>query len=121
MKLYKYKIMDNNKYDRELAIYIWQILNSQITILWSWGVDINTLKVIHHGLEFHVQGFIHTGMVQVELNESLDLFEISLVSDSGKLIKKINDVYFDQLISVIDLNIEKTDDYEERIAKEYGV
>ena len=35
--------------------------------------------------------------------------------------KIIEDVYFDMLVSVIDENVEKTDDYEKRISEEYGI
>ena len=35
--------------------------------------------------------------------------------------KIIEDVYFDMLVSVIDENIEKTDDYEKRISDTYDI
>ena len=111
--------MENKNYDQELAQYIWTILKSEMTIIWSWGLDTNTIKIILGGLEFHVQGFIHTGMVRIELNEGLDLFEITLISETGETVKKIEEVYVDQLVSVIDDNIEKTNNYEERISQEY--
>ena len=42
----------------------------------SWGVEIETVKVITCGLEFRVNGFKHTGKVQIVLNEGADLFEV---------------------------------------------
>ena len=41
-------------YDLELAKYIWAILKSNLPILMSWGVEIETVKVIACGLEFKV-------------------------------------------------------------------
>ena len=56
-------------YDLELARYIWSILKSDLPVLMSWGVEIETVKVIKCGIEFKVNGFKHTGKVQIVLNE----------------------------------------------------
>ena len=111
----------NDSYDLELAKYIWSILKTQITIFMSWGVVPESMKVIEGGLEFHCQGFKHTGTVRIILNEGTDLFEIHLIPDSEGEEKIIEDVYLDMLVSVIDENIEKTEDYKERICREYGI
>lgn len=57
--------MENNDYNLELAKYIWSILKTQITIFISWGVNPESMKVIEGGLEFHCQGFKHTGTVRI--------------------------------------------------------
>ena len=80
----------------------------------------DTIKPVKGGLEFHVQGFIHTGMVRIILDEGKDLFEVHLIPDSEGEKNVIEDVYFDMLVSVIDENVEKTDNYEKRISEEYG-
>lgn len=113
--------MENNNYNRELAKYIWSILKTQITIFISWGVNPESMKVIEGGLEFHCQGFKHTGTVQIVLDEGKDLFEVHLISENGEKIKTIEDVFLDNLVSVIDENIEKTEDYEKRISEEYHI
>lgn len=113
--------MENNDYNRELAKYIWSILKTQITIFISWGVNPESMKVIEGGLEFHCQGFKHTGKVQIVLDEGKDLFEVHLISENGEKIKTIEDVYLDNLVSVIDENVEKTEDYEKRISEEYHI
>lgn len=59
-------------YDLELARYIWSILKSDLPVLMSWGVEIETVRVITCGLEFKVNGFKHTGKVQIVLNEGAD-------------------------------------------------
>ena len=112
--------MENKNYDMELAKYIWSILKNDIMVMMSWGVDMDTVKVISGGIQFHVQGFKHKGEVKIQLNEGIDLFEITLISEDGTIVKKIEEVYFDMLVSVIDENIEKTQNYEERISQEYG-
>ena len=110
----------NSNYDLKLAGYIWSILKTQPVIVMSWGVDMDTIKPVKGGLEFHVQGFKHTGMVQIVLDEGKDLFEVHLIPDSEGEKNVIEDVYFDMLVSVIDENVEKTDNYEKRISEEYG-
>lgn len=113
--------MENNDYNLELARYIWSILKTQITIFMSWGVVPESMKVIEGGLEFHCQGFKHTGTVRIILDEGADLFEIHLIPDSEGEEKIIEDVYVDMLVSVIDENVEKTEDYEKRISEEYHI
>lgn len=113
--------MENRNYDLKLAGYIWCILRTRPIIMMSWGIDTNTVRPVKLGLEFHVQGFKHTGIVQVILDEGKDLFEIHLIPDLEGERKIIEDVYFDMLVSVIDENVEKTDDYEKRISEEYGI
>ena len=113
--------MENNDYNLELAKYIWSILKTQITIFMSWGVEPKSMKVIEKGLEFHCQGFKHTGKVQIVLDEGKDLFEVHLISENGEKVKTIEDVFLDKLISVVDENIEKTEDYKKRISETYHI
>lgn len=112
---------NNNHYNQELARYIWSILKTQIVIFMSWGVDPKSMKTIDGGLEFHCQGFKHKGKVQIVLDEGKDLFEVHLISENEEKVKTIEDVYLDNLISVIDENVEKTDDYEKRISETYNI
>ena len=113
--------MENKNYDLKLAGYIWSILKTQSVIVMSWGVDMDTIKPVKGGLEFHVQRFKHTGMVQIILDEGKDLFEIHLIPDSEGEKNVIEDVYLDMLVSVTDRNVEKTDDYEKKIFEEYRI
>ena len=113
--------MENKNYDLKLAGYIWSILKTQPVIVMSWGVDMDTIKQVKGGLEFHVQGFKHTGMVQIILDEGKDLFEIHLIPDSEGEKNVIEDVYLDMLVSIIDENVKQTDDYEKRISDTYDI
>ena len=103
--------------DLEMARYIWSILKTQLTIITSWGIDPGSIKVVNLGIQFHVQGFKHTGYVKAALNEGKDLFEISLLSDDGECVKFLDEVYLDMLVDTIDQAVEKTEDYEERLAE----
>ena len=103
--------------DLEMARYIWSILKTQLTIITSWGIDPGSIKVVNLGIQFHVQGFKHTGYVKVALNEGKDLFEISLLSNDGECVKFLDEVYLDMLVDTIDQAVEKTEDYEERLAE----
>ena len=114
-------MIDNEDYNVRLARYIWTILKSQPIILMSWGVNPKTVKTIELGLEFHVQGFKHRGLVRVTLNEGLDLFEVSLIDENDKIVNTIESVFCDNLVAVIDDAVEKTDNYEKLICEEYGI
>ena len=112
-------MIDNEDYNLRLARYIWAILTSQPIILMSWGIDPKTVKTIELGLEFHVQGFKHRGLVRVTLNEGLDLFEVSLIDENDKIVNTIESVFCDNLVAVIDDAVEKCENYQERISQEY--
>ena len=114
-------MQDNEDYNLRLAKYIWAILKSQPIILMSWGVDPKTVKTIELGLEFHVQGFKHRGLVKVTLNEAEDLFCVTLIDDNGTTVDTIQSVFCDNLVAVIDSAVEKCENYEERISQEYSI
>lgn len=86
----------------------------------SWGVEIETVKTIGCGIEFKVNGFKHTGKVQIVLNEGSDLFEVCLIGEDGAIKDKREDIYFDMLASEVDELVEKTDDYEKRVSDTYS-
>jgi hypothetical protein len=113
---YSHEDMAVNR-DLEMARYIGSILKTQLTIIMSWGIDLDSIKVVDLGIQFHVQGFKHTGYVKVALNEGKDLFEISLLSDDGECVKFLDEVYLDMLVDTIDQAVEKTEDYEERLTE----
>ena len=105
-----------------VANYIREILLTQLMVVFSWGA--HNFKAIGEseegegGLEFEVNGFKHKGGVRIILNW-LDTFDIYLINQDDTLKEKIENVFVDSLINVIDHAIEKTDDYEERVRREY--
>lgn len=97
-----------------MANYIYTILMSKLMVVLSWGF--NSPNAITNGLRFKVQGFKFTGVVEVIYNAGMDLFEVHL--SDGRVEA---DVYADCLVDVIDGLVERTDNYEERVKKEYGL
>ena len=109
------------EFDYEIAEYIWKILKTQQTIVWSWGVDPDSVKTIKNGTHFHVQGFLMTGTVKITYDEGMDLFDIEFLPDDDKPRKAILGLYLDQLVSVIDKHVEYCENYEERVNEECGI
>ena len=102
----------------EMAKYIMTILKTQLMVVWSWGF--HQPVAIENGLQFKVQGFKFRGIVEVVYNEGSDLFDLSFVK-RNKVVKSIDGVFFDSLVEVIDDFVEKTADYEQRVAVEYSI
>ena len=111
----------DEEYNREIAGYILSIFRTNPFVVMSWGINPATITIVDVGVKFHVQGFIHTGYVQVQLNEGEDLFEVTLISEEGETLKTIEHIFVDNLISVIDDAVEKCENYQERISQEYGI
>ena len=101
-----------------MAKYIMSILKTQLMVMFSWGF--NSPVAIQNGLRFKVQGFKFRGIVEVVYNEGSDLFDLSFIK-AGKVVKSIDGVFFDSLVEVIDDFVEKTADYEQRVAAEYSI
>ena len=106
---------DSTNKNLELAMYIWRILRTQMTVIMSWGIDPSKARVITNGMEIHIQGFLHTGFLQITLNEGTDLFEITLLSENRETVKFIDGIYLDCLVDTIDRAVEKCDNYEHRV------
>ena len=68
-----------------------------------------------------VYGFKHRGWVFVKYNVRKDLFDIELRNNAMTIIRVIEDVYFDQLVNVIDLAIEHTENYEVQVKELYDI
>lgn len=114
--------MKANKEILKMANYILEILRSNVVYMMSWGF--NSPKAIFikdcgYGLRFKVNGFIHKGIVDVIYDEGTDSFDVILRSNNGKEIKKIEKIYLDQLCDIIDENVEKVKNYNERVKNEY--
>ena len=92
----------------ELAQYILSILKTNMMVVFSWGFC--KPIAIKNGLRFHVNGFKYHGWVEVVYDEGWDLFTIRLIK-AGQLVKEIEQVYVDSLVSTIDDAIERTADY----------
>lgn len=104
-----------------MADYILSILRTQLMVVFSWGFHRPTALPDDGGLAFKVDGFKHRGWVFVKYNEGKDLYDVELRDKSLNVVRNIEDVYFDQLIAVIDNAVERTSDYEKRVKKLYNI
>ena len=86
-------------------------------VLFSWGPHNFKRLPEDKGLSFQVEGFKYQGKVIVMYNAGTDLFEVIL----AKTGEKVEDVYLDNLIDVIDNLVEKTSNYEQRVQQEYAL
>ena len=102
----------------EMAKYIMSILKTQLMVVWSWGF--HQPMALENGLRFKVTGYKFRGVVDVVYNEGSDLFDLSFIK-RNKVVKSIEGVFFDSLVEVIDDYVEKTTDYEKRVAAEYSI
>lgn len=99
-----------------MSDFIMQVLQSQLVKVWSWGV--NRAMVIEDGLSFLVNGYKFKGEVRVIYCIGTDTFKVEFVKN-GKVVDTEEDVYVDNLVDVIDANVEKVKDYEERVKSDY--
>lgn len=86
-----------------MANYILSIFKTQLMVVWSWGF--HQPISLENGLQFRVQGRLFKGIVRIEYNEGLDLFDVSFIK-SGKIIEAIEGVYLDTLVNTIDYYVE---------------
>lgn len=102
-----------------MAEYIMSIFQTQLMVVFSWGLH-NPMKLPDDaGLAFKVNGYKHQGWVVIRYNEGKDLFNIELLDEYRVLLRHIEEVYFDSLVEVIDHAVERTIDYQERVRKQY--
>ncbi|HET7733478.1 MAG TPA: hypothetical protein VFK73_06535 [Paludibacter sp.] len=105
--------------DKSMTKYICSILLLKPTIMMSWGFE--SPVAINQGLRFRTNGFIHKGVVEIYYNQGVDLFDIRLLKNETEIIKLISNVYVDELVEILDLYIEKVDNYQMRVNQEYNL
>lgn len=103
----------------EMAKYILALLRSQLMIVFSWGF--HSARAIENGLAFYVQGYKHTGRVEVIYDEGWDLFNVRTINKDGSVKEQQEGIYADGLVDCIDRMVEKTDDYAARVRETYGM
>ena len=101
-----------------MAKYILSIFKTQLMVVYSWGF--HKPMALQNGLRFKVQGFKFRGIVDVVYNEGQDLLDISFIK-ANKVVKSIDGIFFDMLVDVIDDYVERTPDYDKRVAAEYSI
>ena len=103
----------------EMAKYILAILRSQLMIVFSWGF--HNARAIENGLAFYVQGYKHTGRVEVVYDEGWDLFSARTINQDRTIKEQQDGIYLDGLVDAIDAMVEKTEDYTARVQEQYGL
>ena len=105
----------------EMAKYILSILRTQLMVVFSWGLDPASFRVIENGLAFNVEGYKHQGRVEVLYDEGYDLFRVRLLNPDGSVKQEQDGIYLDGLVSTIDGMVERTEDYSARVRNQYGL
>ena len=101
-----------DKLTSEISRYIFDILSHYPFIIMSWGLNLHSLRADESSLQFHVQGFLHTGTVKVIYDEGSDTFVIKLYDEEGHWKDTAECVFVDELVYVLDYHIEN--DHPER-------
>ncbi|MFR9543468.1 MAG: hypothetical protein SNH27_15635 [Rikenellaceae bacterium] len=101
--------MLEKEYIDEMCNYIKKIFSYSLRIVWSWGPDKYRHVVYKEmpALRFEVNGFIHKGDVIVAFNGGADAFEVYCLDKNEAVVNSKDDVYFDELVEVIDGMVEK--------------
>lgn len=117
--------LETLEHQHKIAAYILELMRYYPVVM-SWGIDNKTYRLAedadgNYGLQFHVQGFKHTGTVQILYDEGSDTFLYHLLSETGETVKTRTDIYLDELIPAIDDAVEKVENYSQRVMAEYGL
>lgn len=96
---------------QETYRYIVNILSSEPDIFFSWGVtDFEPIEYQNmNGVTFMTDGFIHNGRVNIVFNMDGDYFEVFIIDENEKIVNHVRDVYFDDLVDVVDRLVERGD------------
>ena len=104
----------------KMAVYIMQILSTKPNVVMSWGVS--QLRVLQgdEGVMFHVQGFKFNGWVKCVYDLGEDLFNLFYIDNEGETKKIQKGIYFDELVDTIDREVEKVENYNQRVKELYS-
>jgi phosphopantetheine adenylyltransferase len=69
---------------------------------------------------FHVQGFKFNGWVKCVYDLGADLFNIFYIDNMGETQKIQKGIYFDELVDTIDREVEKVENYNQRVKELYS-
>ena len=84
-----------------MANYILSILKAEPIVIMSWGINRIIALPEDRGVSFVVNGFIYKGKVEIVYNAGSDLFDVQIGEETH------TDIYFDELVSFIDREVEK--------------
>ena len=104
----------------KMAVYIMQILSTKPNVVMSWGVCKFRALQGDEGVMFHVQGFKFNGWVKCVYDLGADLFNIFYIDNKGETQKIQKGVFFDELVDTIDREVEKVENYNQRVKELYS-
>ena len=118
---------NNQQYDSEMIEEIVNnikiVLFANPPVIMSWGIHNIRQKTYENmvSLSFKVQGFKYTGEVIVAYDRGPDLYQVILPGDNPpQTLKRIKDIYWDQLVDIIDTEVEtggNDKEYQEKIGE----
>lgn len=97
------------------------IFNSNLPVIGSWGTK--NYEPIDGGIEFHVNGFLFSGTIQIIESSNPECYVVRQVMESSANVKEHIDIPQDKLIQTIDEIVEKDcseDEYSSRIFSLYN-
>ena len=97
-----------------------QILSTKPNVVMSWGVCKFKALQGDEGVMFHVQGFKFNGWVKCVYDLGADLFNIFYIDNKGETQKIQKGIYFDELVDTIDREVEKVENYNQRVKELYS-
>lgn len=98
------------------ATETFRVLKARTTWLWSWGargytqIQSKDYKDMAGVFYFRVSGRHHKGYVVITLAYN-DTYIVRLVSMKGEVKKRFDEVYVDQLSEIIDVAVERVEQY----------
>lgn len=101
--------IDSIKKDNFSVQEAMQVLTSNISVYWSWGVS-NRINYQNKALILKVSGHHHKGYVAITLDYN-DTYSVHIINTRGTILNEYHMVYFDNLVEVIDNRIEKVSEY----------
>lgn len=113
--------------EQEFLMKIANEINRQIRcsvtvdVIMSWGISkrIATVYQDKATLALRVSGVLHKGWVYISLDEGKDCYVVTLLSaDKSKVIKVHDEVYCEELGSVIDNLVERNEEWTDDMYKE---
>lgn len=113
--------------EQEFLMKIANEINRQIRcgvtvdVIMSWGISkrIATVYQDRATLALRVSGVLHKGWVYISLDEGKDCYVVTLLSaDKSKVIKVRDEVYCEELGSVIDNLVERNEEWTDDMYKE---
>lgn len=92
-----------------------------VDVIMSWGISkrIATVYQNRATLALRVSGVLHKGWVYISLDEGRDCYVVTLLSaDKSKVVKVRDEVYCEELGSVIDNLVERKEEWTDDMYKE---